>query len=121
MTNPLAGRLRAMCAGAALLALMIAAAPLAVAQDFGMKQLQGKVLGNNDTPLSGAIVYLQNSRNNDIKSYITEKDGAYHFAGIAADTDYSVWASFKGKKSSTKAVSSFDTRKNVYIDLHIKE
>lgn len=121
MTNPFAGRLRALCTGAVLLALMAAATPLAIAQDFGVKQLQGKVLGNNDTPLSGAIVYLQNSRNSDIKSYITEKDGAYHFAGIAADTDYTVWASFKGKKSSTKTVSSFDTRKSVYVDLHIKE
>ena len=106
-----------------LLIAMVAAARPAVAQDqnFGTKQLQGKVLGNNDAPLSGAIVYLQNSRNNDIKSYITEKDGAYHFAGVAADTDYTVWASFKGKKSPTKTVSSFDTRKIVYLDLHIKE
>lgn len=106
-----------------LLVAIVAAARPAVAQDqnFGTKQLQGKVLGNNDAPLSGAIVYLQNSRNNDIKSYITEKDGAYHFAGVAADTDYTVWASFKGKKSPTKTVSSFDTRKSVYLDLHIRE
>lgn len=106
-----------------LLVAMAAAARPAVAQDqnFGTKLLQGKVLGNNDAPLSGAIVYLQNSRNNDIKSFITEKDGAYHFAGIASDTDYTVWASFKGKKSPTKTVSSFDTRKQVFIDLHVKE
>lgn len=114
-------RVHALGAGVVLLALMIAAGPLAFAQDFGTKQLQGKVLGNDDAPLSGAIVYLQNSRNNDIKSFITEKDGAYHFAGIAADTDYTVWASFKGKKSATKTVSSFDTRKKVFIDLHVKE
>lgn len=123
MTKLFAGRLRMLCVGVSLLAMMAAAAPVAAAQNqgFGTKQLQGKVLGNNDAPLSGAIVYLQNSRNNDIKSYITEKDGAYHFAGIAADTDYTLWASFKGKKSPTKTVSSFDTRKNVFIDLHIKE
>lgn len=107
--------------GFLLLALAMAAAPLARAQDFGQKQLQGKVLGGGDAPLSGAIVYLQNSRNNDIKSYITEKDGAYHFAAISADTDYTVWAAFKGKKSPTKTISSFDSRKKVYIDLHIKE
>lgn len=117
--NPFASGIGALL----LLIAMAAAARPAAAQDqnFGTKQLQGKVLGNNDAPLSGAIVYLQNSRNNDIKSYITEKDGAYHFAGVAADTDYTVWASFKGKKSPTKTVSSFDTRKSVYIDLHIKE
>ena len=113
----------ALVLGVLLLVAMAVAARPAVAQDqnFGTKQLQGKVLGSNDAPLSGAIVYLQNSRNNDIKSYITEKDGAYHFAGVAADTDYTVWASFKGKKSPTKTVSSFDTRKSVYMDLHIKD
>lgn len=111
----------ALLPGFLLLALTMAAAPLARAQDFGQKQLQGKVLGGGDAPLSGAIVYLQNSRNNDIKSYITEKDGAYHFAAMSADTDYTVWAAFKGKKSPTKTISSFDSRKKVYIDLHIKE
>ena len=112
---------RSVCAGVVLLVLMAASALPAFAQDFGAKQLQGKVFGGDNAPLSGAIVYLENSRNNDIKSYITEKDGAYHFAGIAADTDFKVWAAFKGKKSATKTVSSFDSRKQVYIDLHIKE
>jgi carboxypeptidase family protein len=116
-----AGPMRSVCAGLALLAVLLAAAPWAVAQNFGMKQLQGKVFGSDDAPLSGAIVYLENSRNNDIKSYITEKDGAYHFAGIAADTDFTVWAAFKGKKSPTKKLSSFDSRKQVYLDLHIKD
>jgi hypothetical protein len=90
------------------------------AQDFGVKQLQGKVFSSSEAPLSGAIVYLENSRNNDIKSYITETDGGYHFADLSADTDYTVWAAFKGKKSAVKTVSSFDSRKNVFIDLHIK-
>jgi hypothetical protein len=96
-------------------------APSARAQDYGVKQLQGKVLGASDAPLSGAIVYLENSRNNDIKSYITETDGGYHFANLSADTDYTVWASFKGKKSATKTISSFDSRKNVFLDLHIRD
>jgi hypothetical protein len=98
-----------------------AAIPFAHAQDFGVKQLQGKVLGAQDAPLAGAIVYLQNSRNNDIKSYITESDGSYHFANLSADTDYTVWAAFKGKKSAVKTISSFDSRKNVFLDLHIRE
>jgi len=89
-------------------------------QDFGLKNLQGKVFDAKDTPISGAIVYLQNSRNNDVKTFISGNDGAYRFAALSADTDYSVWAAYKGKKSPTKSVSSFDTRKQVFIDLHIK-
>lgn len=107
----------------ALLAMvvLVVAAPRAIAQDFGFKQLQGKVLSAQGAPVPGAIVYLENSRNNDIKSYISDKDGTYHFADISADTDYTIWAAFKGRKSSTKIVSSLDSRKKVFLDLHMKD
>jgi hypothetical protein len=112
------------CTSLAITLLAIAlvlVAPRASAQDFGVKQLQGKVFTAQDSPIGGAIVYLQNSRNNDIKSYISDKDGAYHFADISADTDYTVWAAFQGKKTPTKTVSAFDSRKKVFLDLHMKE
>jgi hypothetical protein len=106
---------------AALVALLAVLLPVARAQDeFGIKNLQGKVLSGKDAPISGAIVYLQNSRNNDVKSFISTSNGSYRFADLSADTDYTVWAAYHGKKSSTREVSSFDTRKQVYIDLHIK-
>ena len=115
---------RALLRSAAVAALVLVwiafATPAARAQDFGVKQLNGKVLGAQDAPLNGAIVYLENSRNNDIKSYISESDGEYHFADLSADTDYTVWAAFKGRKSAVKTISSFDSRKQVYLDLHIK-
>jgi hypothetical protein len=112
---------RAAICCAALVGFM-AALPVAGAQDqFGLKNLQGKVLDGGGAPIGGAIVYLQSSRNNDVKSFISTSNGSYRFADLSADTDYTVWAAYKGKKSSTKEVSSFDTRKNVYIDLRIKE
>ena len=112
------GRALAGCVLALL--LMAAMPPAGRAQDFGLKNLQGKVLDANDAPISGAIVYLKNSRNNDVKTYLSEKNGNYRFAGLQADTDYSVWAAYHGNKSGTRPVSSFDTRKQVYIDLKIK-
>jgi Carboxypeptidase regulatory-like domain len=104
----------------AVLALMAALPGAGRAQDFGLKNVQGKVFDAKEAPINGAIVYLQNSRTNDVKTFITEKDGAYRFAGLSADTDYSLWAAFQGKKSPQKTVSSFDSRKQVYIDLKIK-
>jgi hypothetical protein len=102
------------------LMVMVALPRAAHAQDFGLKNLQGKVFDASDAPINGAIVYLKNSRNNDVKTFLSEKDGSYRFAGLQADTDYTVWAAYQGKKSPTKPVSSFDTRKQVYIDLKIK-
>ncbi|MFP5228663.1 MAG: carboxypeptidase-like regulatory domain-containing protein [Acidobacteriota bacterium] len=102
------------------LVLTMALPGVALGQDTGLKNLQGKVFDANDAPINGAIVYLKNSRNNAVKTYLSEKDGAYRFAGLQADTDYSVWAAFHGEKSGTRTVSSFDSRKQVYIDLKIK-
>jgi hypothetical protein len=104
----------------ALLALMAALLPMGRAQDYGLKNLQGKVYDAQDAVINGAIVYLQNSRNNDVKTFISTADGSYRFAALSADTDYTLWAAYKGKKSATKEISSFDSRKQVVIDLHIK-
>lgn len=117
-----AGVRRMRYAGLLLAAIVLLAGltPAAGAQNFGIKNLQGKVFGADNAAISGAIVYLENSRNNDVKTFISGKDGAYQFAGLSADTDYTVWAAYRGKKSGSKTVSSFDSRKQVYIDLHIK-
>jgi len=104
----------------AVLAAVMMLGAVAGAQNFGLRNLQGKVLGAHDAPINGAIVYLQNSRNNDVKTFISTMGGSYRFADLSADTDYTVWAAYQGKKSSTRTVSSFDTRKLVIIDLHIK-
>ncbi len=112
--------LYACCAVVVVLMVMAAPMPLARAQDYGLRNLQGKVYDGKDATIQGAIVYLQNSRNNDVKTFISGDDGSYRFAALSADTDYTVWAAYKGKKSPTKEVSSFDSRKQVYIDLHFK-
>lgn len=102
------------------LLVVILAAGVMLGQSRALKSLDGKVLGIGDVPLSGAIVYLQDSKTNSIRSFISTADGSYRFGQVAPDTDYQVWAEYKGVKSPTKAISSFDSRKQVTIDLHIK-
>ncbi|HEX3987727.1 MAG TPA: carboxypeptidase-like regulatory domain-containing protein [Acidobacteriaceae bacterium] len=105
---------------AAVLVVLAALLPAASAQSFGLKNVQGKVLDGANAPINGAIVYLDNKRNGNIKTFISTQDGSYRFADLSADTDYSLWAAFHGKKSSQKTVSSFDSRKQINIDLHVK-
>jgi hypothetical protein len=92
----------------------------AAAQNVKFKTLDGKVLGNDDVPLPSAIVYLQDSRSNNIRTFIATDDGSYRFGQIAPDVDYTVWAKYKGANSSTKTISAYDSRKQLTIDLHIK-
>lgn len=81
--------------------------------------LFGKVLDPQDNPLPDAVVYLTNTRNRAVKTYIVGQDGTYRFPALSTATDYEVYAQYKGKKSDTKSVSQFDDRSQVYLDLKI--
>lgn len=70
---------------------------------------------------AGAEVQLKNTKNLQIRSYIAQKDGTYFFHGLSPDVDYEVKAQYQGVWSSTKTVSSFDSRKDVTLDLKIKK
>ncbi len=80
--------------------------------------LSGKVLDQQDNPVSGAIVYLSNLRTHAVKTYIVGQDGTYRFPGLST-VDYEVYAQFNNRKSDTRSVSQFDDRPQVYIDLKI--
>lgn len=113
------GRVRRAACVAMAAALLAVLGSFAAAQDFGYRNLQGKVLGPHDQPLNGAVVYLSNSRNSEVRTCITTADGKYRFADLSDNTDYTVWAAWKGSKSSKRVLSSFDQRKQVFFDLHV--
>jgi hypothetical protein len=92
----------------------------AIAQNQANKTVEGKVIGSDNSPLSGAIVYLQDSKTNGIRSFISTADGSYRFGQVSSDIDYQIWAQYKNAKSNTKTISSFDSRKQVNIELKIK-
>jgi hypothetical protein len=79
----------------------------------------GKVLDQQDNPLPDAVVYVTNTRNRAVKTYIVGTDGTYRFPALSTATDYEVYAQYKGRKSDAKSVSQFDDRSQVYLDLKI--
>lgn len=81
--------------------------------------LTGKVMDGNDSPLPNAVVYLTNTHDHSVKTYIVGPEGTYRFPGLQPTLDYEVYAQFEKKKSHTKTVSQFDDRQQVYIDLKI--
>jgi Carboxypeptidase regulatory-like domain len=83
------------------------------------KLLFGKVLDTQDNPLPDSVVYLTNTRNRSVKTYIVNQDGTYRFPALSTSIDYEVYAQYKGHKSDTKSVSQFDQRPQVYLDLKI--
>ena len=81
--------------------------------------LTGKVLDASDSPLPNAVVYLTNTRTRNVKTYIVGPDGAYRFPGLEPTIDYEVYAQYNNRKSSTKSMSQFDDRTQVYISLKV--
>jgi Carboxypeptidase regulatory-like domain len=81
--------------------------------------LYGKVLDGQDNPLPDAVVYVTNSRTRAVKTYIVGADGSYRFPALSTAVDYEVYAQYNGHKSDSKAVSQFDDRAEVYLDLKI--
>ena len=84
------------------------------------RTLTGQVMDRGDAPLSDAVVYLQNTRTNMVKTFITGKDGNYRFSFLSPNVDYQVHAEYQGRKSDTKTLSSFDSRNTVVMNLKVK-
>jgi hypothetical protein len=93
---------------------------IAAAQNFGQRIIQGKVVGDGDSPAGGATVFLKNLKTRGIKSFTSIPDGSFRFAQVGMVDDYEVWAEQGKKKSAVKAISSFDSRKLVEFDLKLK-
>jgi hypothetical protein len=108
----------AACVLVAILGTLASASPDKKDKPNG-RLLYGKVLDPQDNPLPDAVVYVTNTRNKAVKTYIVGPDGTYRFPALSTATDYEVYAQFKGKKSDTKSVSQFDDRPQVYIDLRV--
>ena len=81
--------------------------------------ITGTVIDSKEQPISGAVVYLKNTRNLAVKSYITDAKGYFRFTGLSPNADFEVYAESNGKRSATKTLSVFDSRKQVDFTLKI--
>jgi len=83
------------------------------------KTLTGQVVDKEGKGLAQAVVYLENQRTKEIRTHISDDEGNYRFNGLNPENDFSVHAEHHGASSSTRTVSSFDEKKDVYLVLEI--
>jgi hypothetical protein len=110
----------------ALVGMALALAIVAPAQkkdksDANTRGLSGQVTDENDKPVNGAVVQLKDSRTLQIRSFITQDDGDYRFAGLKIDNDYQVKAEYNGASSGWKTLSVFDSRKAPIVNLKLEK
>ena len=88
-------------------------------QTQAQRVVEGKVVDGAGNGIKGATIFLKDTHTLSVKSYIASDDGSFHFGQLAQTVDYEVWAEIAGKKSATKNISSFDTRKFFNLTLKI--
>jgi hypothetical protein len=108
---------------AAMLPAPVVAAPQLFGRDPKKEDktrlLTGKVIDAGDSPLPNAVVYLTNTHDHSVKTYIVGPEGTFRFPALQPTIDYEVYAQFDKRRSHTKTVSQFDNRTQVYLDLKI--
>lgn len=87
--------------------------------DSAPKSVQGTVTDTSDKTVDGAVVQLKDTKTLQIRSFITKADGLYHFHGLNPNVDYELKAEYQAAASSTKTLSSFDTKKPSVINLKL--
>jgi hypothetical protein len=86
-----------------------------------LRTVQGTVTDAAGNQVDGAIVQLKNTKTLQIRSFVTQEHGAYYFHGLSPDVDYELHADYQGVSSPTKTMSSFDSRKEVVINLKLEK
>lgn len=100
-------------------------ATVAIGQDkkheAQLRTVRGVVMDKSDNPVSGSVVFLKNTRTNSVRSSYTDDSGSYRFSGLDPNADYELHAEKEGAKSATRTVSSFDSRKEIVLNLKIEK
>jgi len=114
------GNVKAVMLGKAGIVIAIALLTwLPCESQYKPRPVDGIVTDKRGNTLPGAIVQLENTRTLIVRSYITRKDGRYHFEGLNDDIDYTLKARYRKYWSAPKTVSKFNSSTHPEVDLMI--
>jgi len=101
--------------------VMFGCALIAQNEDTGTRSVQGVVTDASGKPVAGAVVQLKDTKSLQIRSYRTEADGTYHFAGLGTNVEYELEARNEDATSGKKTLTVFNTRKAATVNLQLKK
>jgi len=78
-------------------------------------------MDSKGSPVSGAVVLLKDLKTLQIRSFIAETGGKYHFFGLSTDVNYQVRAESGDMTSPTKNISVFDSHSRIKVNLKLKK
>ncbi len=81
-------------------------------EEAKLRNVMGVVVDAQEQPANGAVVQLKDMRTLQVRSFITQNDGAYHFTGLRPDVDYQITAKFGDMTAAPRTLSIFDNSKD---------
>ncbi|MEQ1948467.1 MAG: carboxypeptidase-like regulatory domain-containing protein [Bryobacteraceae bacterium] len=90
-------------------------------EEANSRAVQGIVTGADDKPAQGAVVMLKDLKTLQVRSFITQADGTYHFSGLKSDVDYELNAKSGEATVGTRKLSVFDTRKEAIVNFKLEK
>jgi len=106
----------------ALALVFVAAAAFAQSSkhDSQLKTVRGVVIDKAENPVPAGVVFLKNTRTNQVRSYIADNSGNFRFSGLDPNADYELHAEKDGAKSQTRNISSFESRLDIVANLKLE-
>jgi hypothetical protein len=84
-----------------------------------IRSVAGIVTDKRGNSLPGAVVEIEDTATLAVSSYITGKDGRYHFAELLTEVDYILKAKYRDYWSKPRTLSKFSSKEHSTIDLVI--
>ena len=103
----------------ALVATVLFAQDKPKGKESELRTVRGTVVDKAESPVETAVIYLKNVRTQDVITHLSDSDGTFRFSGLDINVDYEIHAEKEGMTSSTRSVSSFDTRKEFVLTLKL--
>jgi hypothetical protein len=101
-------------------ALAILALATTLRAQTDTRTVSGTVSDGSHEPIRGAVVELENPSTHQVVSFLTLADGHYVFHRLDSHTDFRIWATFRGHKSTVHNISMFDDHLDKVIAIECK-
>src|ERR1700733_2850446 len=86
---------------------------------FKERDVSGVVTDARGNALPHVAVHLENTKTLAVSSYVTDKDGRFHFNGLNDDTDFTLRAKYRSYWSKPKTLSKFNEEIHPEVNLVI--
>jgi hypothetical protein len=86
---------------------------------FSAWTVKGVVVDHRGRPTGDAVIQAEGLISLQIRSFVTENDGRYHFLDLNSDRDYKLQARYDGAWGSARTLSAFDHREEATVNIRV--